>query len=128
MTPNKLLIVTTTALFLGVGGVARADSEDRYRNIADGRVIGFTLSSPDLQGPNGNAFTTANVLNGFGCTGGNVSPALGTDLSRWSAREIGAVAHALNSRPRKTLGWRTPAEVLNEYLRFVQQPGVATTG
>lgn len=52
----------------------------------------------------------------------------GTDLSRWSAREIGAVAHALNTRPRKTLGWRTPAEALTEYLRYVQQPSVATTG
>ena len=52
----------------------------------------------------------------------------GTDLSRWSAREIGAVTHALNTRPRKTLGWRTPAEALNEYLRSVQQPSVATTG
>ena len=36
----------------------------------------------------------------------------GTDLSRWSADEIEAVAAALNSRPRKTLGWRTPAEAL----------------
>ena len=52
----------------------------------------------------------------------------GTNLTRWSAREIGAVAHALNTRPRKTLGWRTPAEALNEYLRSVQQPSVATTG
>lgn len=52
----------------------------------------------------------------------------GTDLSRWSAREIGAVAHALNTRPRKTLGWKTPAETLNEYLKSVHQPGVATTG
>ena len=34
----------------------------------------------------------------------------GTDLSRWSAEEIGAVAHALNTRPRKTLRWKTPAE------------------
>ena len=52
----------------------------------------------------------------------------GTDLSRWSAREIGAVAHPLNTRPRKTLVWRTPAEALNDYLRSVQQPSVATTG
>ncbi|MBM0226680.1 MULTISPECIES: IS30 family transposase [Micromonospora] len=51
----------------------------------------------------------------------------GTDLSRWSADEINAVAHALNSRPRKTLGWKTPAEVLDEHLRSLQQPGVATT-
>jgi IS30 family transposase len=45
----------------------------------------------------------------------------GTDLSRWSAREIQAVANALNSRPRKTLGWKTPAEALDDYLRSVQQ-------
>ena len=52
----------------------------------------------------------------------------GTDLSRWSADEIEAVAAALNSRPRKTLGWKTPAEALNEYLQSSQQTGVATTG
>ena len=52
----------------------------------------------------------------------------GTDLSRWSAREIQAVANALNSRPRKTLGWKTPAETLDEYLRNDQQSSVATTG
>jgi IS30 family transposase len=51
----------------------------------------------------------------------------GTDLSRWSAEEINAVAHALNTRPRKTLGWKTPAESLDEHLRSLQQPGVATT-
>ena len=52
----------------------------------------------------------------------------GTDLARWSADEIEAVATALNSRPRKTLGWRTPAEALNEYLLSSQQASVATTG
>ena len=40
----------------------------------------------------------------------------GTDLSRHSADELAAVAAALNTRPRKTLGWRTPAEALDEYL------------
>ena len=52
----------------------------------------------------------------------------GTDLSRWTAEDISALAHALNSRPRKTLGWRTPAEAFNEYLQSTQQAGVATTG
>lgn len=52
----------------------------------------------------------------------------GTDLSRWDAEEIEAVAAALNSRPRKTLGWKTPAEALDEHLRSVQPVGVATTG
>jgi IS30 family transposase len=52
----------------------------------------------------------------------------GTDLSRWSARELHAVANTLNSRPRKTLGWKTPAEALDEYLKSVQQSSVVTTG
>lgn len=51
----------------------------------------------------------------------------GTDLSRWDAEEIQAVAHTLNTRPRKTLGWKTPAEAFNEYLQSLQQTGVATT-
>jgi IS30 family transposase len=40
----------------------------------------------------------------------------GTDLSRWSVEEIQAVAAALNGRPRKALGYKTPAEALNEHL------------
>ncbi|MDQ0956257.1 IS30 family transposase [Streptomyces sp. B4I13] len=52
----------------------------------------------------------------------------GTDLSRWSSTDLEAVAMAINNRPRKILGWRTPAEVFEEQLRSLQQPGVATTG
>jgi len=52
----------------------------------------------------------------------------GTDLSRWSANDLEAVAHTLNNRPRKVLGWRTPAEVFDEQLRSLEQAGVATTG
>jgi IS30 family transposase len=52
----------------------------------------------------------------------------GTDLSRWTAGDLEAVALALNNRPRKILGWRTPAEVFEEQLRSAPQAGVATTG
>jgi IS30 family transposase len=40
----------------------------------------------------------------------------GTDLARHTAEDLAAVAATLNGRPRKTLGWRTPAEALDEYL------------
>ena len=51
----------------------------------------------------------------------------GTDLCRHSEKELAAVATTLNGRPRKTLGWRTPAEALDELLRSAQEGSVATT-
>ena len=51
----------------------------------------------------------------------------GTDLSKHSADDLSAVSHILNSRPRKVLGWRTPAEAFNMYLQSTQHTIVATT-
>lgn len=52
----------------------------------------------------------------------------GTDLSAHRVTDLAAVAVALNTRPRKSLGWKTPAEALNELLRSQQTNTVATTG
>ncbi len=38
----------------------------------------------------------------------------GTDLSVHSQRKLSAVAKRLNQRPRETLGFRTPADTLND--------------
>lgn len=40
----------------------------------------------------------------------------GTDLSQHSAEALEAVAQAMNTRPRKALNWRTPAEALNAFI------------
>ena len=49
----------------------------------------------------------------------------GSDLSVHSAQDLTDIADGLNGRPRKTLGWRTPAEALAELL---SHHPVATTG
>jgi IS30 family transposase len=51
----------------------------------------------------------------------------GTDLSLHGAIELDAVALALNTRPRKTLDWRTPAEALNDFMRSAYIDSVGTT-
>ena len=43
----------------------------------------------------------------------------GTDLSDHGPDELGAVAAAINARPRKTLGWRTPAEAFDEATKML---------
>ena len=40
----------------------------------------------------------------------------GTDLSVYSQEELDAIADSLNGRPRKTLNWHSPLQVLAQVL------------
>jgi transposase, IS30 family len=48
--------------------------------------------------------------------------AKGTELSVFPAHYLDYVAAELNNRPRKTLGWKTPAEALDELLSDPSKP------
>ena len=47
----------------------------------------------------------------------------GTNLAGYSREHLDAVAAELNARPRKTLGWKTPAQALEEVLADAQPDG-----
>jgi IS30 family transposase len=50
----------------------------------------------------------------------------GVSLRQYSPADLTEAARRLNSRPRETLGWRTPAQALNELLSEpFKMPGVA---
>ncbi len=51
----------------------------------------------------------------------------GTDLATHTAQHLNDVAAELNARPRKTLGWATPAEQLQALLSNPTTSNVATT-
>ena len=51
----------------------------------------------------------------------------GTDLSFHGAGILANVADELNNRPRKRLGWATPAEELARLMSTQPNPGVSLT-
>lgn len=52
----------------------------------------------------------------------------GTDLGRYTVADMDAIAATLNARPRKTLGWKTPAEAFDDHVHSTYTDRVATTG
>ena len=48
----------------------------------------------------------------------------GTDLSVWGPGYLDRVAAELNNRPRKRLGWKTPAEALDQLLSNPPDPSI----
>jgi IS30 family transposase len=55
----------------------------------------------------------------------NTEAPKGTDLSGYHPDYLAFIAAQLNDRPRKTLGWKTPAEAFHDLL--ANPPIVATT-
>jgi IS30 family transposase len=52
----------------------------------------------------------------------------GADLNNFPPDYLEHVSQKLNTRPRKTLGWKTPAQALDELLSNPPPPRVALTG
>jgi hypothetical protein len=55
------------------------------------------------------------------------SPHVRPASSRTASRRTGSFPAAAR-RPRKTLGWRTPAEALDQQLLLIEDTGVTRTG
>ena len=50
----------------------------------------------------------------------------GTDFATVSAQKLNFVQPALNERPRKTLGWKTPKNAINQLLNQAQLDALAS--
>ena len=91
MRSKSIAVSATIAVFAalcGGWGVAAADSDNYKEHGHFGDRNAFTLSSPDV--PNRSFFATDYILNGFGCTGGNISPEL-----QWKNAPVGTQSFSL---------------------------------
>jgi Raf kinase inhibitor-like YbhB/YbcL family protein len=79
-----LSLVVSSAVIAGCISIAGCGGG----NDANAQMPVFTLSSPDLAS---GTFATQYILNGFGCTGGNISPAV-----NWTNPPVGTKSFVLN--------------------------------
>src|SRR5438045_9649027 len=100
MRPGRSLDTIAPSASLSDGGSMAARTA-RKKSTARAR---FRLMSPDIR-PNG-PIAMEQVFNGFGCSGGNISPALG-----WSGAPEGTKSFALlvhdPDAPTGGAGWRS---------------------
>ena len=80
--------IAVVAAMFGGSGVAVADSDNYTEHGRFKDRNAFTLSSPDV--PSRSFFATEFILNGFGCTGRNISPAL-----QWKNPPLGTQSFSL---------------------------------
>jgi IS30 family transposase len=45
----------------------------------------------------------------------------GTDRAQFTQRDLNRIAELMNDRPRKTLGWKTPAQAFAEEIKSAAQ-------
>ena len=90
----------STATAIGGAGVQRGGEDDGERGSRTTKGLPSTTKS---RSPAGSAACSAGWK------------------PRHSRDELEAIASALNGRPCKTLGWKTPAEALDDYLCLIRE-------